>query len=391
MPGSSFQSQKNWYQSLKRTLVALFSNQGSDSEPDNDLLQLPDSVRYQLSTALKKLPNHPSYVDQLKTDFPTAFEAWDESDCTHNVWIIVGASVDNLSNVIGDFLAAIADSSAEKTYRGLPLRFIQWSDRPDIESLQQQLKPQLGSNENREIVAIPWLEHYFLRSVNGLERLDSLKQQLMSDPSRFWIIGLGAIGWKYLKAIYALEACSYQITELKELSGDQLQDWMHPAFAELDIDFQSSLLKSKLPNKESDWQKKYFEDLADESAGVDTVAVQLFVNSLKSLDDGSDTEGKDTSNALKRYKIRAKSPKRPSLPDLEGEENIYILHSLLIHRALTKAELAETLGLTVHQIEHQIQTLRMAGVVQQQSNSLHIAPIYYPAVCKKLVGDNFIQ
>ena len=408
-----FHSLQMWLQQVGRSLNFLFLKESrEDSEPEDSLLQLPQPLRQKLLDQLQALPSQPSYVEQLKTEFSPAFEAWCskkqdyphpnswDTGCHDNVWVIVSPSVANLPDVGDVFLQSIADADSESdkelTYQGLPLRLMQLSARPDVKSLRKTLQQQFSHrlSDEREVVIIPCLENYFLRSVYGLEGIDYLREHLLNDPSRFWILGLGELGWKYLQAIYALDAYSNQITHLSELSDEQLSDWFEPIVSKLNISFQSSSLRSKFTNKELNWREKYFKTLADESDGIDTVAIQLFLNTLQILENCSEDSEQEQSatpkpsDGLQTYEIRAKSPKHPSLPDLPGE-SIYLLYALLLHRTLTKKELAEALGLAVEQIEHQIQTLRKTGVIEQKAQSLRLTPVYYPTVCNKLAGDNF--
>ncbi|MEM1251838.1 MAG: hypothetical protein AAGI69_05340 [Cyanobacteria bacterium P01_H01_bin.21] len=417
MANSFFQAFKTWLHQRRYSLTAwLSTDQQEASEPENSLLQLPTPLRQRLFQQLRQLPSHPEHVEQLKTEFHSAFKGWytenkedshpDDWDIGYhgNVWIIVSPSVANLQDVIGVFLKEIAEPESESggdiVYKGLKVRLTQWAARPDVKSLQKVLQQQFGhkisSEHKREIVVIPCLEHCFLRSVDGLESIDYLRKHLLSDPSRFWILGLGQVGWKYLQAICTLDAYSDRVTHLSELSDQQLSEWIDPIISKLDINFPSSSLQSKLSGEELNRKEKYFKDLAKESEGIDTVAIQLFLNTLQVLDedkadpqgDQAAPQGSKISNNFQSYQIQAKSPKHPSLPKLNGE-NIYLLYSLLLHRTLTKEELAESLGLISAQIEHPVQILRKAGVIEQQAKTLRLNPIYYSTVCTKLAGDNF--
>lgn len=406
-------SLQTWLLQRRRSLIAWFStDQKENSLPEESLKQLPSALRRRLMQQLKHLPSHPDHADQLKTDFRQAFQAWHsrqrsspddwEGDHHDNVWIIVSPSVANLPDVMGVFLKAIADGDAQDeaalSHQGLPLQLVRWSTRPDGKSLSKELQQQenkFSSTDGRRIVVIPCLEQCFLRSVSGLEVIDCLTQDLLSDPSRFWIIGLGQVSWRYLQAISALDHYSDRTTHLEELSGEQLSNWIDPVISELSIEFQSSLLRSQFTSQNLDWKTKYFSILADEAKGVDTVAVQLFLNTLQVIND-DDHRGDDQAtqlndletDKLQGYKIHAKLPERPGMPKLMGESE-YLLYSLLLHRTLTRQELADSLGMTLRQIIPWIQSLRQAGVIEQQGQTLTLNPIYYPTVCTKLEGDNF--
>ncbi|MGD1856845.1 MAG: hypothetical protein ACFB2W_21635 [Leptolyngbyaceae cyanobacterium] len=398
---SFFSSLQTWLRQRRRSIVAQFSTDRSANELEDNLSQLPTLARYQLFDQLKQLPSHPSYTEQLTADFDLIFKNWRVSQdsiddwatgCNRNVWIVVSPSVANLANVIDAFLQSIIDDEAAQvpTYQGLPIQVAPAAARSDGQSLQQQLGSKESSERDREIVVIPCLEQYFLRSVDGLEGIDLLKERLIADSSRFWILGLGYVGWKYLQAIVALDTYAQKVTHLRPLSGEQLSAWIDPIVSNLDIRFESSSLSSKLPSSKINWRELYFNALSDESEGTDTVAIQLFLNSLQVVDRSGDAKAaeENESNRIQGYQLQAKTPRCPSIPALDGED-IYLLYSLLLHCWLTKQELAESLGQTPYQIERQLQTLRKTGVIEQQQQTLRLNPVYYPTVRTKLAGDNF--
>ncbi|MBE9068356.1 hypothetical protein IQ260_17020 [Leptolyngbya cf. ectocarpi LEGE 11479] len=403
---SFFDVIRAWLQQQRRSLSTWLSrNQQTSPDPENSLLQLPSDLRQKLLTQLQQLPSHPDHSEQLQTEFQHAFEAWHQGQrsnprgwlagCHDNVWIVISSSATNLTDILSVFVKTLAGNDPrvdEKlTYQGVPLQLVQWPVRPDVESLQKSLRQQADSLHNREIVVIPCLEHCFLRSVEGLKSMDYFTQHLLTDPSRFWILGLGQVGWQYLQAISALDGYSNRITHLNELTGKQLKEWLDPIVSELNIEFQSSSLRAKVTNENVDWQEKYFSTLADKTDGIDTVAVQLFLNTLQVIDDDPEKEqtaSEKPSKPFQNRKIQARLAEQPSMPELEGE-SIYLLYSLLLHRTLTKLELAESLGLTLYQIEPLVQTLRKAGIIEQQEQRFRLNPVYYPLVHTKLAGDNF--
>ena len=365
------------------------------SSPEASLLAMPKAQRDELLERLEDLPSHLAHQDELEQAFSQAFESWYTggaqrgSACFGNVWIVVGASVANLTDVMGQFVNAIADKdsleqhdsrfSEALTHRGLPIRLLQWSSRPPVEELEKRLQQQLGygfdiHGSEREIVVIPCLEQCFLRSVEGLDGVDYLREHLLSASSRFLILGMGRVSWRYLQTIYRLESYSSQVTHLSQLSDQQLSKWLNPIYTQLNIQFKSPSLQSQLTTDEPNWREKYFECLAKESEGIDSVAAQLFLDSLQTNE---------------REEIEVARPQKSDLPELEGED-VYLLYSLLLHRMLTEQELALSLGVMPQQLKARIQVLRRSGVVEKQGDELHLNPVYYPAVVTRLEGDNFL-
>ena len=295
--------------------------------------------------------------------------------------------------IIADFIQDLADSSYQ--YKKLPIQSFQYGSRPENDKLRQCLQKQFGNrlpspDSDRAIAVIPCLENCFLRSMNGLEAIDYLRDSLLTDTSIFWIIGVGQVGWQYLQAISALESYSDHVTHLEKLSGDQLSQWFEAVTNEIDIGFQSSALRSESSENDLNWRTQYFKFLSKESKGVDSVAVQLFLETLQIREEiDKEKENEESSEDDQPPILQAKLPINPSLPSLGGED-VYFLYSLLLHRTLTELQLAQSVGLSLLDVKDKIQALRKLRLVEQQDNLLRLNPAYYPAVYSRLDGDNFL-
>lgn len=154
----------------------------------------------------------------------------------------------------------------------------------------------------------------------------------------------------------------------------------------------------------------YFNRLAKISDGVSVVALQLFIKSLRykdvngdddsdrsaptsddhdgSKDDNSKTDAESSEDTTQRRLI-ATIPKRPVLPEL-NQNDLYLLYSLLLHSDLTVRELAKSLGDAPQVVNHQVQTLRNAGVIEQQGQVIKTNPMHYPELYRELARNNFM-
>ncbi|MGD1857994.1 MAG: hypothetical protein ACFB2W_27470 [Leptolyngbyaceae cyanobacterium] len=160
-------------------------------------------------------------------------------------------------------------------------------------------------------------------------------------------------------------------------------------------------------------KQDYFNRLADISDGIGVVALQLFIKSLRyqtvnedntpdrSADSSQDLKGSgDTAESLKKqdtesseketkHRLIATIPKRPVLPEL-SQSDLYLLYSLLLHSDLTVDELAKSLGDTPQIVNHQVQLLRNAGVIEQQGQIIKTNPVHYPELYRELARNNFM-
>lgn len=262
----------------------------------------------------------------------------------------------------------------------LPVKILEWSDRPDPDSIQPKLQHQLGGDlavlQDPEVVIIPRLEWCFLRHVDGLWGIDWLCKALAETAHRFWILGAGEIGWGYLAQISQLDNYCSASVETATLSGAALQNWLAPVIQAHDVDFSDSALDLPQAEKDRDPGVQYFESLARIASGDRQVAVALFLNSLYQTPEDQDT-------------IQAQHPTLPPLPPCDGED-LYLIYSLLLHGSLRVHPLAESLGVSLTEVQPRLQALHRCGIVHRDSQGYRVNALHYPRLKQTLANNNFV-
>ena len=373
----------------KRHLVFSWfsSDQKETPEPEETLTELPPALAEKLIKATQNLPSNPADQEAVRSILDSAFKQWRSHPQTaDNSLAILSSPVASVAHILTE---SIEEWGAEHHIR---VRLLQWSARPsDPESIKMRLQKQLGRGlstanpQQLEVVVIPNLSWCFLRCFEGLEGIEYLRDVLLQDRSRFWIIGAGQIGWEYLQAVCNIKAYCEEFI-LPDLNGEQLQKWFAPIVSELNITFSQPRFNHK-SKEDQDPQASYFEKLASISQGVSTVAVPIFLRSIhtKATEERQAEIHKERSPSV----LQAQRPSLPNLPDLEPDDH-YLLYSLLLHGDLTISSLATSLGEEQSVVQSQVQVLRRAGVIEQQNEMLTVNPIYYPNLNRELSSNNFI-
>lgn len=400
---------QNWLIKRRDFIFAwMSSDQEESSEPQASLEELPPDIAEKLIEFSNQLPTHRADRQAIKSALETALENWQtKSKTSSNCLVVLSSPIGTVSRILNE---SLQDWLSEID---LPVKMLDWVERPaDPEQIKTKLQHQLGRGlvhpqSRSEIVIIPNLSWCFLRCVEGLEGIDYLRDVLLEDCSRFWIIGCGQVGWEYLDHVSSLKAYCGQTLVLPELDGEQLQDWLQPLIdrfnIEIKIDSDSDngeKHKAKTHffprlNKISEdvnhaidhngdvsqtTQERYFKRLAKNSEGVSTVAVQLFLETICCV---------PQSESHSSIELVTKNPRLPKLSDLEAADH-YILYSLLMHGDLTLNALANSLGDDASIVQSRVQRLRRQGVVEQQQQTLKVNPIHYPRIKEALVNNNFI-
>ncbi|MGF1523257.1 MAG: hypothetical protein ACFBSF_13155 [Leptolyngbyaceae cyanobacterium] len=419
------------------------------SEVEESLAELPADIAQQLIQLVRDLPSHPCDQSAILEALHPEIARWQENpNVANNSLTILSSPVAAVARVLAESLEDWATQNA------LTITLLGWTERPmDPDRIQEKmravLEPSDSEGDCRRVVIIPNLNWCFLRSAEGLDGIDYLRDELLSDCNRFWIIGGGQVSWQYLNSILKLQAHCGEVVELPELSGKQLQNWLMPVIEHLNIQLDKSSIQKRLQelseensqsfferltaqfeevknslkslfrdvkeealslsstatdsNSKSQWEN-YFERLSDLSDGVSNVALQLFIKSIsyKTTQTPSETKqaatGQDIQKSVEdctgpksssKGHLVAKTPQLPTLPEL-AQSDLYILFSLLVHGDVTLTALADSLGEERQVINDSIQVLRTMSLVEQQGYIFKINPIHYPRLKRHLASNNFI-
>ncbi len=440
--------------------------------PEEALAQMHRELADQLLAAVEALPTHPREKEAILDALEEAITQWqDRPRSSANSIVILSTPVTSVSRILVDILGK-RDVHKEL----MPVNLLDWAERPpDLRSIEQQLREKLewsddestaeesptdrvsrtadrlGQRDGRNLAVIPNLCWCFLRSAEGLNGVDYLRDTLLEDRSQFWVIGSGTVGWEYLRSTLKFHAYCGELVMLPKLAGKELQSWLEPIVNQFDIHFSDAALHKRIKHPDSlldievstdkpieaiseisqevsatlqssvraikdeftpednseeaeeSPERDYFERLADISDGVSVVAVRLFINSLRckemvslKLKEGESVEvdkaGEETpeqSNREGDRQLVAGIPKLPPLPELD-QNDLYLLYSLMLHGDLTIRAMAESLGDAPQVVNNQVQVLRNAGVIEQKGNVIKANPIHYPKLRRELAKNNFI-
>lgn len=383
---------RNWLADKRNFLFSRYTEDIRETqEPERSLIQLPAAVRHKLIEDVKNLPINPADREAIATTLDEAYELWQNNpNNSDNSVVILSSPVAAVSRILTETLEEWAQQ------KQIALKLLPLKARPgEIDGIKSELEHHLKpkdlaeTEESRqsEIVVIPNLSWCFLRSLQGLEGIEYIQSLLCQNVKhRFWIIGSGQVGWQYLNSVCSLEAYCGEVFQLPEIEPDKLQQWLEPIVQDFGLVFDEPRIDKKILDGDKDNKTNYFDQLAEISQGVSTVAVQGFLKSI--CCEEADEEGQNKPED-KDPVLVAQTPKLPQLPDLESNDQ-YILYSLLLHGDLTIAELAQSLGDLESEVQARVQLLRREGVVEQQDRVIKINPIHYPRVKQELAGNNFI-
>lgn len=381
--------------SFLQSLPTWFSD-SKHVEPIEELVDAPPGILNSLGERVTKLSTPKTYQTTIREALVQALQNWQGNpEVESNSLVILGRPVED----IGPILKA----SLHEEFPGCDVRFFLggYQRPPEPLTVPQHLKRELEPNDDAPsevttpvtqtdldnqvptVMVVSSLEQCFLRCIQGWEGIEYLQTLSTKDTSRFWVFGCNHWAWSFLERVCQVSAYLEQVIALPQLSGTELKDWLMPL---LDADLETQSAGPLVQIAETG--DGYWNSLANISNGIASTAVQVWLKSLQMRAEVLTEDGAIADGAALIELVSAK-PSLPGLMSLEAMDR-YLLHSLLIHREMTRSHLAISLGEAERNIRSRLQVLRREGIVRQRGRRFSVHPAYYPRLYSELGNNNFL-
>ncbi|NJN73556.1 MAG: MarR family transcriptional regulator [Limnothrix sp. RL_2_0] len=390
--------------SVRQTVQSWFSQaQATVSETEEELVPLPDVLENQLAQKIRALPSPEIYQSFIREELAIAIETWQQNLDAPNSLVFLGSPVEPIAAILNDGLRQWSDAPVNiitplpcMARPEDPLVSIQQIrdaldpytqlDPDNQEDADEQLDPD-SLDARQTVVLIPCLEQCFLRCIGGWEGIEYLRDVAIHHRHCFWVIGCSHWAWNFLDFVCQVSAYFSEVKSLPELNGEVLKEWLDPVV--------KTVIAAQAQTEEDGDRPDYWHSLASKALGVSSIAVNIWLQSLR-IDPELVADG-DKSPDLnlasdnpegEELILHEVKPSLPSFPSLNHGDR-YLLHSLLIHGRMTRAHLAFSLGQREGQIQSQIQALLRTGLLERNDGCLSVQPSHYVRLKTELANNNF--
>ncbi|MEO0517448.1 MAG: hypothetical protein AAF171_09130 [Cyanobacteria bacterium P01_A01_bin.116] len=397
---------------------------GNPLEPLEPLLPAALS---QLTAKITQLSPPQPCQNAVKAELTRALKNWQaDPELANNSLVVLGRPVEDVARILRASLQefstpAIEAPDATAATTAVNIQFLLGGYQRPLDPLEiaQHIRREIAqkgsdtlpkpaeeaadslSTRKPTVVVVPSLENCFLRCIQGWEGIEYLQNLTTRDTSRFWVFGCNHWAWTFLDRVCQISAYLEQPLHLPELSGEDLKAWLQPILESpltLDHPFQEHPFQERPFHIEPSGDS-YWSALSNAASGIGATAATLWLNSLRIRVDKSATLTVEKSPAtapLPAQTVPAQTvpllPIKPTLPTLMSLDVMdrYILHTLLIHREMTRSHLALSLGEAERKIRSRLQVLRREGILLQRGRRLSIHPAHYPKLYSELKNNNFL-
>lgn len=361
------------------------------------LVDTPPGVLNSLQEQVVKLSTPEPYQDTIRTTLTQALQEWQANpEFENNSLVVLGRPVEEIGPILKASLQADFPDCEVRFFLGGYQRPADPLTVP--QHLQRQLEPEDNvpaedlttpvtqtdlDNHVPTIMVVSSLEQCFLRSIQGWDGIEYLQTLSTQDTSRFWVFGCNHWAWAFLEKVCQVSAYLEQVVSLPKLSGADLQTWLTPLLdSELATQPDAPMAHIAMAGD------SYWNSLANATDGIASTAVQVWLQSLQ-IPAEALTEDGAVVDDTRLIELLPGKPTLPGLISLEAMDR-YLLHSLLIHREMTRSHLAQSLGEAERNIRSRLQVLRREGIVRQRGRRFTVHPAHYPRLYKELGNNNFL-
>ena len=360
----------------------------AESEDRESSQKIPQDIANKIIEKIQNLPCPQIWQEEIGAQLTEALKKWRSQAEAPNSLVLINSPVTSVDPI----LKTVINNLPTELDNIIKIKALNWSNRLEkFNAIKEQLISDLqlepddlensvpdNLESRQKLVVISHLEWCFLRCIGGLEAIESLRDLIYGDDCHFWLIACNNWAWKYLDLIYQVSAYFGEKINVPRLTGEQLQSWLEEIVTELNIVYNEELGDEELDK----YQEKYWENIANLSLGIDTVAVDIWLRSLQKKNHDSEAESQSLQLQLAKAKL-------PDLPDL-SHDNLYLLYSLLLHGSMSLSHLAYSLGEQQSTVKAKVQFLVKQGIVIREQNLLKVKPSYYSKLKISLANNNFL-
>lgn len=478
-----FQIIQRWWQAVQSN-VGRLDVDPTEVLDNADSSALPMTLQDRLEQAVEELLPPTIHIEDVVNVVQKAIQRWQDYDVMPNMMVVLADPVQSMDGVITGVLQRLNDEpdfqhiqtyrlddwlerpadycSIDNTVRDAIasiFKEIRKSDRPSsdsptnlgepkahpstpaaehrsnhpADSAAAENRPEAKVNEEAgeeageeiekppiHVIVIPALDRYFLRCIDGLEAIETIRQIIVDHPDYFWLVGCNSWAWSYLDKVCYISAYLDSCWRLSTLDALDFKAWLQPlqAVAELPP-FENEETRSpseqppatpgstlpahaarQAPDKkqaktEPDWvssdEQKYFSSIEKASNGVAAVAAALWQASLRYelVDPSTDRPAQVDQDDDPLGKVQRGKIKVPDVPSLTVDDR-YLLYAVLLHGSLSRQHLALSLAEPQGMVRAQLQSLSRQDLLLRKNRGWVINPAYYPSLSKELKRNNFL-
>ncbi len=267
--------------------------------------------------------------------------------------------------------------------------FKEWINPDKIQSVEELISF-INSRKERTVILFEDIHKLYLRQLNGYEGIEQLIYLISETKDHvFWVIGCSRYAWAFLDKAAELEGHFSQIIDTDALDEKQIKNVIlsrhrssgYELVFEAEEGAAGNKKKSKTKDdeeKQQELKEKYFDALTDIAEGNASIAMIFWVRSIREFDD------------THFYIAPLETASVKMLDDLQPT-TLFVLAALVLHDALTSAELSSILGIPERESKMIFNRLKARGILVAKDNRMSLNQLIYRQTIRELKERNILH
>jgi hypothetical protein len=246
---------------------------------------------------------------------------------------------------------------------------------------------------------LPQLERCFLRHASGLDLVRELLSRMMSGEMGRGIVGCDSWAWAYLQHVlpgrssFTLSARAFDAQRLQQFFGENIFKQNGPGTSFRQADNGAYLFPERRDGNDVDVADGFWRALAARSRGNLGVARAYWQRALRTLPEKELEEQEAALRQAKQTTIWVtpwEDMPQPAMPRDAGENELFVLQSLLLHGGLREDRIAMTLPSGRASITEALHFLEEAELAGRTGDRWYVTAYGYPAVRAALQTNDYL-
>jgi hypothetical protein len=255
----------------------------------------------------------------------------------------------------------------------------------------EELIERIQRRKRRTVLVIEDLHNAFIRSMHGFEALRAFWTLMSSTKENlFWVVSTSRYSWNFFEKMSGASQYFSHIHDVGQLNSDQIREAIlerHRStgyrleFVPGDAERNTRTFKKLLGDKEQSQtylQESYFEKLSDVSEGNLSIAILIWLQSIRDFD---------------RETFRIAPLEIIDMDKIEVPERnvMFLLAALVLHDRLNEEELAMALHQGVTECRLMATRLKSKGLLVEGKNGFQMNQLVYRQVIRLLKRRNVLH
>ncbi len=324
--------------------------------------------------------------EQWKNSFPAAFAVVGETGSGKSTFLDLMTK----QEVVGKNPVRMTMNETIHTEEDL-VKFMKKELDIDCKKSVDEVIEEMGQWDKKKVVVLDCVENCFVRNINGYEAIEKLCYLISETKDQvFWVVSCSRYGWQFLDKTQSISEYFSHAARTDTLNAEQIEKVILSRHRSSGYNLQfepgEDTKKSRTYRKLQDQpekaqehlKRKYFEKLTEMAEGNASIAMILWIRSIRDFDNAS-------------FYIRPLEITSIEMIEDLSPQVLFTLAAFVLHNTLSDSDLSMILNITKEESRLMLIRLRSRGLLLKNGDNYSLNHLVYRQIVRGLKQRNIIH